>query len=204
MNQSTHQGYLAQCKRDLARPVAGYSFTAGDAEASAALHRKTEPYIRTYTGRLIYPFGPYKENEYHIADIAHALSNLCRFTGHTLGFYSVAEHSLRCAAKFLDNPALALSALMHDASEAYLNDIASPTKKGLVEYQAIEGEIERGIATQYGLPWPMPPEVKRVDGDMVEWEKANIGPGRRFPTFEPLTSAEAKVTFLAEFLILNQ
>jgi hypothetical protein len=59
-----------------------------------------------------------------ITVIAHALANLCRWTGHTRRFYSVAEHSLRVAnlvpAKYK------LQALLHDAAEAYIGDIATP------------------------------------------------------------------------------
>lgn len=59
-----------------------------------------------------------------ITVIAHALANLCRWTGHTRRFYSVAEHSLRAAnlvpAKYR------LQALLHDAAEAYIGDISTP------------------------------------------------------------------------------
>ena len=49
--------------------------------------------IPTYTGKVFDPFNP-DPNNIDIEDIAHHLSNLCRFVGSTFRFYSVAEHSL--------------------------------------------------------------------------------------------------------------
>ena len=47
--------------------------------------------IETYSGRLIDPFEP--PVEFSLVDIAHALAQVCRFGGHTVRFYSVAQHS---------------------------------------------------------------------------------------------------------------
>jgi len=71
-----------------------------------------------------------------IEDIAHALANICRWTGHTSRFYSVAEHCIRAAA--IAPPECKLHVLMHDAAEAYLGDVATPLKNLLPEYQTIE------------------------------------------------------------------
>lgn len=49
-------------------------------------------WIETYTGRKFYLLHPRPE-DVDITDIAHALSNQCRYTGHTRMFYSIAEHS---------------------------------------------------------------------------------------------------------------
>ena len=76
-----------------------------------------------------------------IDDIAHALSNLCRFTGHSK-FYSVAQHSR--LASFMVSEQFALQALMHDASEAYLTDISAPLKAlpCMAEYKKLEAKLE--------------------------------------------------------------
>ena len=53
-------------------------------------------WIQTFTGRKFFPLAP-DGAEVCIEDIAHALSMKCRFNGHCLRFYSVAEHSVRVA-----------------------------------------------------------------------------------------------------------
>jgi 5'-deoxynucleotidase YfbR-like HD superfamily hydrolase len=61
-----------------------------------------------------------------INDIAHSLGMQCRFGGHVSMFYSVAQHSVFVAGKA---PAeLRKHALLHDAAEAYLQDITAPLK----------------------------------------------------------------------------
>ena len=50
-------------------------------------------FIQTYSGIEFYPLDPRIE-EVKLLDIAHALSNICRFTGHCNEFYSVAQHSV--------------------------------------------------------------------------------------------------------------
>lgn len=97
--------------------------------------------IQTYSGLVVNPFD-LKPEDIRIVDIAHALSNQCRFTGHTKRFYSVAEHATHCS-RVVDQQ-FTLRALLHDASEAYLHDIASPIKKHRYfdEYRDLESDIE--------------------------------------------------------------
>ena len=57
-------------------------------------------WIQTFTGKRMYPLDP-KPEDICIEDIAHALSNICRFTGHTKKFYSVGEHSINCLDLFV-------------------------------------------------------------------------------------------------------
>jgi len=109
-----------------------------------------------------------------IEDIAHALSNLCRFTGHTKSFYSVAEHCVR-AAQEVPN-AFALETLLHDSTEAYLGDVSSPLKALLPDYQAIEERLDRVIRQRFGLPATMSPEVKRADLAMLATERTCLMP----------------------------
>ena len=132
--------------------------------------------IYTYTGRTIRPLDP-DPDDIVIEDIAHALSQQCRFTGHTRKFSSVAEHSVRVS--WLVPRELALEALLHDASEAYLADIARPIKKapGFAEtYLKYEAQLERAIATRFGLPRreQMHPEIRKADQYALEAEVAQF------------------------------
>ena len=51
--------------------------------------------IATSGGKLIDPFSmTASDGLFDIVEIAHALANQCRYSGHTRRHYSVAEHSL--------------------------------------------------------------------------------------------------------------
>jgi hypothetical protein len=122
-----------------------------------------EPWIETFTGQKFWYTGEGPEG-IEIEDIAHALSHSCRFTGHCKKFLSVAEHSVLVSDHFID-PKKALWALLHDASEAYLADMASPVKQLLPEYKALERKIMGRIAKRFDLPdlfWE-DEEIKKAD-----------------------------------------
>lgn len=96
--------------------------------------------ITTFTGIEFAPLSPRLE-DIDIRDIAHGLSNLCRFSGQCRKFYSVAEHSV--FVSLLTPPKYALGALLHDASEAYgLNDVAGPIKPFFPEYVQAENKLQ--------------------------------------------------------------
>lgn len=87
------------------------------------------------SGRYVDPLN-FKKEDASLEDIAHSLGAVSRFTGHTSRRYSVGEHSILCAEicerLHPNRPMLALKALLHDAHEAYLNDIPSPWKPRLL------------------------------------------------------------------------
>jgi hypothetical protein len=126
-------------------------------------------YIRTFTGRKVYPLD-LTPDQIDVRDIAHALAMVCRFTGHTRHHYSVAQHSIY-VSRFVPWH-LRLTALLHDASEAYIADIARPIKHtGTFDlYRAVEDKIERAVAEAFGTVYPMPPEVKEADQRMLATE----------------------------------
>lgn len=135
---------------------------------------KRGDWMQTATGGQMHPLDPRPE-EIHIADIAHALSQLCRFSGHCLRFYSVAEHCVLMAREAPDE--YKLTTLMHDASEAYLADVIRPIKPFLTNYHDIEARLETVIAERFNYPWPMPAEVKRLDNAILADEMAqNMAP----------------------------
>lgn len=102
--------------------------------------------IRTFTGKMIDPLHP-KIELIDIHDIAHALSNLCRYTGHTPKHYSVAQHSVYVSY----NCKHPLMGLLHDGSEAYMNDLAGPVKHHwlLWGYRRAEGRMQKAIYEKY-------------------------------------------------------
>jgi len=105
-------------------------------------------WIQTYTGQVFQPLSP-KPETINITDIAHALSMICRFNGHTRRFYSVAEHCVVMSQ--MVPPQYSLDALMHDAAEAYIADVARPIKPLLGGYKAIEDSLLAAIYHKYSL-----------------------------------------------------
>jgi len=107
-----------------------------------------------------------------VEDIAHALSNICRFTGHCSNFYSVAQHAV--LVSHLAPAAHAFHALHHDDVEAVMADMSSPLKRLIPEYKAIERRIEAVILAQFGLPAETPAEVKRADLVALRTEQRDL------------------------------
>lgn len=134
-----------------------------------------EPYIESATGIKVHFLAP-KEEEIEIMDIAHSLSNQCRFTGHTSEFYSIAEHSLLVASLINGDNKAKLCALLHDAMEAYLTDVATPIKKYLVGYKEIENNLWKIIAKKFDLPEELPIEVKIRDRQALLIEAEQLIP----------------------------
>lgn len=112
-------------------------------------------WITTYTGRKFYPLDPRPGDISHI-DIAHSLSQICRWTGHTPWFYSVAQHSVHMAQEARRQKwerVAQLACLLHDGAEAYVGDMARPTKERpeFKFYREIEDKIQGLIFETYGV-----------------------------------------------------
>ena len=135
-------------------------------------------WIQTFSGGQFWPIDPRPE-EIRIVDIAHALSNVCRFTGHVSEFYSVAQHSVH-VMQLLDSDAplwLKRWALLHDASEAYIADLSRPVKRsGAIgeEYLKVEAVIMAAVCQRFDLPVEMPSAVHRADNIMLATEKRDL------------------------------
>jgi 5'-deoxynucleotidase YfbR-like HD superfamily hydrolase len=132
---------------------------------------QTKSAILLYNGDFFDFKDPYN-HEYDIETIAHALSNLCRYTGHTKLFYSVAEHCV--LVSYLTPEPFALEGLMHDASEAYCGDVASPLKKLLSEYNDIEEGVQKALFKYFNLRYPMPACVHEADKIAYVTERQSI------------------------------
>lgn len=175
---------------------------------------RNDAWIETFTGRKFHVLDPVV-SEVCIKDIAHALSLLTRFTGHTRHFYSVADHSLRVSLAC--DPVFALDGLLHDGSEAYLADISSPLKHSpeMVRYRAAEKRVQSTIAERFGLSPKEPENVKFADRRMLVTEKRDLmnpyGPAWEnfkefapFPeTIIPLSAQAAEKAFLRRFYELR-
>lgn len=137
-----------------------------------------ENWIETVSGLQFHFLDP-QPDEIKITDIAHALSNNCRFVGQCSRFYSVAEHSWH-VARLLDGcPLVAqLAGLLHDASEAYITDVASPVKQHMPEYVKMEDVIMEAIAKRYDFEYPLHPAVKQADLTMLSIEAWHLLPSQ--------------------------
>lgn len=129
--------------------------------------------IHTFTGLLVDPLD-LKPEDVRIEDIAHALSNQCRFQGHTSAFYSVAQHAVLVSR--LVPPQDALAGLLHDASEAYLQDMARPLKVDPYfgkTYRGAESRAQRMIEGVFGLGHE-PQSVKDADLKVLVTEARDL------------------------------
>lgn len=120
------------------------------------LHVPSKTEIELYSGDYFDFDNPRAEN-IHIEDIAHGLSNICRFTGHVKRYYSVAEHAVHAAqyAQWNRWPIEhQLACFHHDDAETYLGDIVRPFKHLLGDtLRDIEAKIDQAICDALGLPF---------------------------------------------------
>ncbi len=139
-------------------------------------------FIETHSGRRFRPLEP-DAGSIVIEDIAHALSQQCRFSGHTVVPYSVAEHSVR-VAELLETWAapkqVQLWGLLHDASEAYLVDIPMPLKHtdAFAAYRVAERALMLAVCERFGLPADEPGRVRRADAILLATEARDLMPFR--------------------------
>jgi len=132
-----------------------------------------DAWIQTYTGKAVWPLS-IKPEDILIEDIAHALSLICRFTGHTREFYSVAQHSVEVSN--IVTKEYKLEALLHDGSEAYINDIARPIKNhpDFSFYKEIEKNIQNAIIERFGISKEMHKSVKYADLVLLRTEQRDL------------------------------
>lgn len=159
-----------------------------------------------------------RPNMFNLKDIAHHTSQLCRFTGGTSQFYSVAQHAVFVAdiCKGVMDEAGSkqdesywsqlLACLLHDAAETYVNDLASPLKSAIRgKYNWIEMGLLRCIFERFQIDWSyFNSLVKEADNiaiqverywlmpDHPDWPKVpEVGEDYTCPPFkDPITAAK--------------
>lgn len=138
------------------------------------MRKREESWFTLSSGRPFRPFAPRPEDVF-IEDVALALSHLCRYNGHCRKFYSVAEHSVHCS-NYVEK-GHELTALLHDATEAYVGDLVRPIKLYIPEFIEMEDNVwETAIAPKFGLPAEMPQAVKDVDNLILVTEARDLLP----------------------------
>lgn len=139
---------------------------------------KAVSFIETYTGRAFYPLNP-SEDVISVIDIAHALSNQCRYSGHVEKFYSTAQHCC-ILADYVANvskgsPLDCLQILMHDSAEAYLVDIPRPVKQFMPMYRKWDRDITMCVRSWLGLYGvPIPDWQDILDSAIVNDEREHL------------------------------
>ncbi len=171
-------------------------------------------FIETYSGKRFEPLNPNPE-DICIQDIAHALSQQCRFAGHTKAFYSVAQHCVEVsllAELWGCSPRMIVQALLHDASEAYISDVSTPLKQStsFAAYREAEAVLQGCIYSRFGVPTKDHSLVRKADAvllstearDMMPFVPEHWGALKEEPLTRhlfPWSSAEAERCFLIRF-----
>lgn len=135
-------------------------------------------FIETYTGRAFFPRSPRVE-DFSIIDIAHHLSNDCRYSGATMQFYSTAQHCCLLAdyvrVERKGSPLDCLQILMHDGAEAYLRDIPRPIKQHLPEYRKWDFALTMTMRAWLGLDGvPIPDWQDELDSRIIADERLQL------------------------------
>lgn len=170
----------------------------------------SDSWLQTYTGRAV-TLDDIKEDDICIEDIAHSLALTCRYRGHCREFYSVAQHSIIVSGILQWSITLMKCGLLHDAAEAYIQDLATPIKELCPEYRQLEDAFMKVIIEKFDLPdacnvWGA---VKQADLVVLATEKRDLmasapRPWRDLPEplnmkIVPLQWQEAERMFLKKF-----
>lgn len=175
-------------------------------------------YVLTRSG-LHFNFANPTPEMVTIDDVAHSLSHINRFAGHTDYAFSVAQHCV-AVSEFLERRGepvrVQYAGLLHDAHEAYFGDISAPLKAFLKIGDA-EDRIQDVVAQAFGLTLAdfKDKRVKLADLTALAVEAEDLMPEdyEEWPYLAPITddmrmamprpipllAHRAKARFLARF-----
>jgi len=144
-----------------------------ESEIAGLYKGRYKGWMETFSGRRVNPLN-IRKSDISIKDIAHALSLICRYGGHSKVFYSVAEHSIRVS--YVIDPEYKLAALLHDSAEAYLGDIIRPLKHNFPEIIEAERRALHTIFLKYGIKIDTEGEeaIKRIDNILCATEARDL------------------------------
>lgn len=185
----------------------------------------SHPWLQTYPENKAFDLLEPQPASVNAHDIANHLAHICRYTGGVPIHYSVAQHSV-LVARALEAEAqstdIVFTGLMHDAPEAYVNDMSSPAKRAMRQiarelygtdavspYDVLERRAWACIVARFpSLPLDLPEAVKVADLRMLATEKRWLGKEakpwelKHAPydiVITPWTADEAASAFLSEF-----
>ncbi len=145
----------------------------------------TAAMMRLQSGSLVDVLA-LRPGDVNLGDIAHSLSQLCRFGGQCDTFYSVAQHSVHIAETMFQMTGDAIRAkraLLHDAAEAYLGDLPRPIKQQpeLDYFTALEDRVLDTVYQCFGIPNVPDKILTALDNGIVLIEARQLFQ----PPFEP-------------------
>ena len=169
--------------------------------------------VPTFTGNEFSPITP-KADEVNLQDIARGLAGKYRYGGHSDPLITVAEHSVlvvRIIDALWPTSGQQLAGLLHDACEAYTQDIQSPVRQfikvalpsgEMITWGDMERRINTAVAKALGISQDFysAPEVAAADMLAVSIEKSacpNFRPGKWGVPAIPPELKDLKLDFLA-------
>jgi hypothetical protein len=155
--------------------------------AGAVVCENRGPAMQTRSGGFFYLLDPRPEDVY-IGDIAAHLAKINRYTGASKVPVSVARHSVLVSiiyktpgvgGKGTAPAAERLAVLLHDAAEAYTNDISRPMKLALERrapgvLKEIEYCIQGAILDKFDLTFPPHDKLKHADNVALQMERRDF------------------------------
>lgn len=150
------------------------------------------PYLQTFTGST-YDLEAPDPSSISLAWAVPALAQICRYTGHSRRFYSVAQHCVIGARVLRDHghgEDTQRYFLLHDLHESVTGDVASPIKKAIgPAWGAFEEKHRLAFATRFQIARTVPAAVKVCDLRMLITERdqclAALRPGERNDGWPP-------------------